>query len=159
MPLPQLIDITKIDTRNVIYAKNEILKHNPQRYEFEQLDEILYLDIEEGIAVGRKKQRNDEFWVKGHIPGRPLMPGVLMIEMAAQICSFYYHKKIENSEQKFFGFGGVDKVKFRGSVAPGETLIMAVKSTSMRSRIAVFESQGFVNNKMVFEGTITGVII
>lgn len=159
MPSPPILDPGLADLSTVVISKEEILSLNPQRYEFEQLDSILYLDLEANIAVACKQQKTDEFWVRGHIPGRPLMPGVLMIEMAAQLCSIFYHKKVGSKGTKFFGFGGVDTVKFRGSVRPGDVLVMMVKSQSLHSRIAVFDSQGFVNNKMVFEGVITGVII
>lgn len=87
------------------------------------------------------------------------MPGVLMIEMAAQISSVIYHLKFNTGGKKFFGFGGVNKVKFRGSVAPGCDFLMIVKAKTLRSRIAVFESQGFVDGKMVFEGEVTGIVI
>jgi 3-hydroxyacyl-[acyl-carrier-protein] dehydratase len=87
------------------------------------------------------------------------MPGVLMIEMAAQISSVVYHLKFETNGQKFFGFGGVNKVKFRGSVEPGDDLLMVVQATKLRSRMAVFETQGFVDGKMVFEGEVTGLIL
>ncbi len=159
MPSTPILDPGLADLSTVVISKEEILSLNPQRYEFEQLDSILHLDLEANIAVACKQQKSDEFWVRGHIPGRPLMPGVLMIEMAAQLCSIFYHKKVGSHGTKFFGFGGVDKVKFRGSVRPGDVLIMMVKSQSLHSRIAVFDSQGYVNNKMVFEGVITGVII
>lgn len=159
MPANLIVEPGAIDLAKALFGKGEINRYNPQRYEFEQLDGILILDFDKKIAVGYKLQKADEFWVKGHIPGRPLMPGVLMTEMGAQLCSFYYHKCPDvQAEGKFFGFGGLDKVKFRGAVVPGDTLIMAVRNIDRRSRMAVFESQGFVNNKLVYEGLITGVI-
>jgi len=154
-----IIDVNTLNLSQVIYGKEDILKCNPQRYEFEQLDSILTMNLETGIAAGCKVQKPDEFWIRGHIPGNPLMPGVLMIEMAAQVCSIFFHKKFGNESKKFFAFGGVDKIKFRGFVRPGDTLIMVIRAINLRSRYAVYESQGFANGKMVFEGEITGVII
>jgi len=87
------------------------------------VDRLISLDLEAGQAVGIKTQRNDEFWTRGRIPGRPIMPGVLMIEMAAQISSVIYHRKFETGGKKFFGFGGVNEVKFRGTVEPGQELL------------------------------------
>lgn len=164
MPASPIIDLADINLEKPVFDKEEILRNNPQRCEFEQLDSIFHIDYETNTAVGAKLQTENEFWVKGHIPGNPLMPGVMMLEMAAQLCSFYYHKKIENdpkgkeTQKKFFGFGGVDKVKFRGTVPPGSMLFMICKNVIAKSRIAVFECQGFVNGKMVFEGNITGAI-
>ncbi len=154
-----IVDPATIPTDRVAVTKEEILALNPQREEFEQIDRLLTLDLEEGLAVGIKTQRPDEFWTRGHIPGRPIMPGVLMIEMAAQISSVIYHLKFETGGTKFFGFGGVNQVKFRGAVAPGDDLIMVVKTKTLRSRMAIFEAQGFVDGKMVFEGEVTGVVV
>lgn len=154
-----IVDPATILTDRVAVTKEEILALNPQREEFEQIDRLLTLDLEEGLAVGIKTQRPDEFWTRGHIPGRPIMPGVLMIEMAAQISSVIYHLKFETGGTKFFGFGGVNQVKFRGAVAPGDDLIMVVKTKTLRSRMAIFEAQGFVDGKMVFEGEVTGVVV
>ncbi len=154
-----ILDLATVDHDKVAVSKEEILELNAQRDEFEQVDRLISLDLEEGLAVGIKRQTPEEFWTRGHIPGRPIMPGVLMIEMAAQISSVIYHLKFNTGGKKFFGFGGVNKVKFRGSVEPGCDLVMIVKAKTLRSRIAVFEAQGFVDSKMVFEGEVTGIVI
>lgn len=154
-----ILDPAQFDTEAVAVSKDEILKLNAQRDEFEQLDKLISIDLEAGLAVGIKTQRPDEFWTRGHIPGRPIMPGVLMIEMAAQISSVMYHLKFETGGDRFFGFGGVNQVKFRGAVEPGSDLIMVVSAKKLRTRIAVFEAQGFVDQKMVFEGEVTGIVV
>ncbi len=159
MAAEPIVAPASIVAENVAVSKDQILALNAQRDEFEQVDRLVSLDLEEGLAVGVKTQQADEFWTRGHIPGRPIMPGVLMIEMAAQISSVIYHMKFETGGTKFFGFAGVDNVKFRGSVEPGANLIMVVRAKKLRSRMAIFESQGFVDGKMVFEGEVTGIVI
>lgn len=159
MPAKPIVDPATINIEDVAVSKEEILKLNAQRDEFEQVDKLISFDKEEGLAVGIKTQRPDEFWTRGHIPGRPIMPGVLMIEMAAQISSLIFHLKFETNGKMFFGFGGVNNVKFRGAVEPGNDLIMVVRGKAFRSRMAVFECQGFVDGKMVFEGEVTGVVL
>jgi 3-hydroxyacyl-[acyl-carrier-protein] dehydratase len=154
-----IIDPATLDPNNEALSKEQVLGLNRQRYEFEQLDKLIAFDAEEGMAVGFKHQSEEEFWIRGHIPGRPLMPGVLMIEMAAQVSSLIFHLKFDPEGEKFFGFAGVDKVKFRGSVEPGDDLVMVVKATRLRSRMASFGAQGFVGDKFVFEGEITGVVL
>jgi len=159
MAAAPILDPTTIDPAQTSVTKEEILALNAQREEFEQVDRLISLDLEVGMAVGIKSQRNDEFWTRGHIPGRPLMPGVLMIEMAAQISSVIYHLKFQTGGKKFFGFGGVNDVKFRGTVEPGQDLLMVVRAKALKSRMAIFEAQGFVDGKMVFEGEVSGIVI
>lgn len=154
-----ILDPSSIDLNSVALSKEEVLGLNRQRDEFEQLDRLVSIDLETGLAVGIKHQSPDEFWTRGHIPGRPLMPGVLMIEMAAQISSLIFHLKFDPEGKKFFGFAGVDGVKFRGTVEPGSDLVMVVRATRLRSRMASFEAQGFVDEKLVFEGEVTGIVM
>ncbi len=159
MATPPIIDLALIDLNKTAIPKERILVLNAQRDEFEQLDKIAYVDFENLIIVGLKKQKSDEFWTRGHIPGRPIMPGVLMIEMAAQLGSVMFHEKFQTNGTKFFGFGGVNNVKFRGAVLPGQTLVMVAKATAFKSRIAVFYTQGYVDGTLVFEAEVTGLIL
>jgi len=155
MPPKPLIDLDAIDASTVAAGPEQIRTHNPQRFEMEQLNGVFHIDTEEGVIVGYKDVRDDEFWVRGHIPARPLLPGVLMCEAAAQLCSFYYNDVIEN--EKFLGFGGLQDVKFRRAVEPGCRLIIVAKAREMGPRRATFECQAFVQGKMVFEGTVVGM--
>ncbi len=155
MPPKLFVDLEKVDMDKVIAGPEEIRKYNPQRYEFEQLEAIVLFDADAETAVGYKDLRDDEFWVRGHIPGRPLFPGVLMCESAAQICSYYFKKYTDTD--KFLGFGGLDNVKFRGQVKPGDRFIVIAKKLEIGRRRAVFDCQGVVNGKLVFQGTVTGM--
>jgi len=157
MAPPLLVNLAKIDFSSVVMPIEEIRRLNPHRYEMEQLTAVIHLDPEAGEIVAVKEVRDDEFWVRGHIPGRPLLPGVLMIEAAAQMCSVYFRKV--RQDPRFLGFGGVDGVKFRGQVAPGDRLILLGRAVEMRSRRAVFDTQGVVGNRLVFEARITGMPI
>lgn len=155
MPPQPLVDLSTIDFNRIVVDKEGIRKANPQRYEMEQLDGILLIDDERHLMVGYKEVRADEFWVRGHIPGRPLLPGVLMIEAAAQLASFYTHHVLKF--EGFFGFGGVDEVKFRGVVTPPAKLILAGTALDLRPRRSICYIQGFVDDRMVFEGKVTGM--
>ena len=156
MPTEPIVDLSRIDIDKIAYPIEQVRKYNPQRYEMEQLTYIAATDVEEGYTVAVRKLGDDEWWARGHIPGRPIFPGVLQVEAAAQVCSFHYHKAAPE-DTRFFGFGGIDAVKFRGEVAPGDTFVIVVKALEIRSRRAVFDAQGFVADKMVFEGRITGM--
>jgi len=155
MPPKPLVDLSSIDLTEVAAGPEEIRKRNLQRFEMEHLNGIVRMDLDEGFIVGFKEVRDDEFWVRGHVPGRPLMPGVLMCEAAAQLCSFYYQCAIE--EDRFLGFGGLTDVKFRGPVVPGDRLILVAKKINLSPRRATFACQGFVDERMVYEGTIIGM--
>ncbi|MEM9280967.1 MAG: 3-hydroxyacyl-ACP dehydratase FabZ family protein [Verrucomicrobiota bacterium] len=154
-----ILNPANLDLSSVAFTNEQVLSLNRQRYEFEQLEKLILLDVEAGLAVGFKHQSPEEFWTRGHIPGRPLMPGVLMIEMAAQVSSLIFHLKSDPEGKKFFGFAGVDKVKFRGGVEPGDDLVMVVKAIRLGTRLASFQAQGYVGEKFVFEGNITGVVL
>jgi 3-hydroxyacyl-[acyl-carrier-protein] dehydratase len=155
MPPKPLVDFDKIDLDQVVETKEGIREYNPQRYEFEQLDGIIHYDPDEQCVVGYKDVTEDEFWVRGHIPERPLMPGVLMCEAAAQLCSYYFKRTIEID--RFVGFGGLDEVKFRSPVGPGCRLILVAKVKKIGRRRCVLDCQGFVEDRMVFQGVVTGV--
>jgi 3-hydroxyacyl-[acyl-carrier-protein] dehydratase len=158
MPVP-LVDRETLDFSTIAIPLEEIQKINPQRYEMEQLSGIFMIDRERHFIVGFRDVADDEFWVRGHIPGRPIFPGVLIIEAAAQLCTYYYKIALNDDPRRFLGFGGVDRVKFRGTVKPGDRLILIAKNTELKSRRAIFETQAMVQDKIVFEGNITGMPI
>jgi len=155
MPAKPLFDMSKLDVNAAVLDSDAIDELNPQRFEFKQLDRICHLDLEAGEMAGIRDVKEGEFWVRGHIPGRPLFPGALMIETAAQLVSVY--AKSATPDSGFVGFGGVEGVKFRGAVVPGDRILLIGTMVEMRRRRCVGDVQGYVNGKMVFEGTITGM--
>lgn len=158
MPPLALIDPSTLDTSRVLYDQDAIRRGNRQRFEMEQLTGILDLDLDRQLIVGFKDVRDDEFWVRGHMPDYPLMPGVLLCEAAAQLCSFYCHL-IRLNEGGFLGFGGLEDVRFRGRVLPGDRLIIAAQATRINRRQSIFETQGFVGSNLVFHGRVIGVML
>ena len=88
MPPQTLYEFGTFDESRPIFTLNEIRKTNPQRFEMEQLTAIVYVDrVEHGI-IGYKDITANEFWVRGHMPEYPLMPGVILCECAAQLAGF-----------------------------------------------------------------------
>lgn len=156
MPPELHFDLGLLDFSNVIADQDAIRKVNPQRFEMEQLDAIVYLDQANKIIVGYKDVRYDEFWVRGHMPGYPLMPGVLMCEASAQLCS-YYTMKYSEFEGDFLGFSGMENVRFRSPVRPGDRLVLVAKQLKFNRRQMLSNVQGFVRDVMVFHGDIIGV--
>ena len=156
MPPVALIDPTAIDTSRILVDQEGIRQTNPQRFEMEQLTAIVDLNLDLKRIVGYKDVRDDEFWVRGHMPDYPLMPGVLMCEAAAQLCSYFCHV-IRLVEDGFIGFGGMEDVRFRGQVRPGDRLLMVAQAQRVHRRQTIFETQGFVETNMVYHGKIIGV--
>jgi 3-hydroxyacyl-[acyl-carrier-protein] dehydratase len=154
-----ILDFSAYDLNRVLADAEEIRRYNPQRFEMEQLTAIVYDDPENGICVGFKDTTPDDFWVRGHMPGMPLMPGVIMCEAAAQLCS--YHVQRHNlMDAEMIGFGGMDEVRFRGTVLPGDRLVIAAQKLQLRPGAMVrCRFQCYVREQIVCEGQIRGIPI
>ena len=154
-----LLDPAELDLGHVIADLDEIRRYNPQRFEMEQLTAIVFDDFDRKICAGYKDITENEFWVRGHMPGMPLMPGVLMCEAAAQMCS--YHSQRHNLlNTKMIGFGGMDDVRFRGTVVPGDRLVVAAQKLQLRVGAMIrCRFQCFVREQLVCEGQIRGIQI
>jgi 3-hydroxyacyl-[acyl-carrier-protein] dehydratase len=155
MPPHTLFDISGIDLNKVLFGPEEIRQVNPHRGDMEMLQGVIWADETIHALVGYKDIRADEFWVAGHIPGRPLFPGVLMIETAAQLASFYTKKYIK--WPGFIGFGAANECRFRGQVVPGQRMIFLCQLIWHRHRRINCKAQGLVDGNLVFEGEIVGV--
>jgi 3-hydroxyacyl-[acyl-carrier-protein] dehydratase len=159
MPPPPLYDISTIDFSRPVFDIEAIRRINPQRNQMEQLTAIVYIDNANHGLVGYKDVTENEFWVPGHMPGYPLMPGVVMCECAAQLASFYA-RKYQLLGGDFLGFGGMDEIRFREAVYPNCRLILAARLKDLRPhRRATFEFQGMLEDRVVFTGSMIGVPI
>ncbi|MFH0982502.1 MAG: beta-hydroxyacyl-ACP dehydratase [Planctomycetota bacterium] len=155
MPPPLILDPTKVDPDRVLYAREEIYRALPQQFEFAQLDAICYYDPQQRIAAAVRDIRLDEWWVRGHIPGRPIFPGVLMLEAVAQLSA--YTCKYMHGYQGMIAYGGVDNCKFRAPVIPPTRLLLFCRETDNRARRIICETQALMKGALVFEATITGL--
>jgi 3-hydroxyacyl-[acyl-carrier-protein] dehydratase len=159
MPAPPFYDYTKFDFDKPLFGIDDIRRINPQRHEMEQLSAVVYVDTANHGVVGFKDITEHEFWSRGHMPGYPIMPGVVLCECAAQLAGFYA-RKYDVLRGDFLGFGGMDDVRFRSPVLPPCRLILVAKLTLNRPpRRAEFAFQGFVKERMIFSGTMIGVPI
>lgn len=159
MPPQLLYDINLLDFSRPLYDIEAIRRINPQRNQMEQLSAVLHVDRDKHLVIGYKDLTHEEFWVSGHMPGFPLMPGVIMCEVAAQLASFYC-VKYRMLGGDFVGFGGMEEVVFRGPIFPGCRFLMIAQVRELRiNRRASFEFQGIVDGKMMVHGTLSGVPI
>ncbi len=153
-----IVDFSEFDESKPIATREQIDAVNPHRDHLALLDGILYEDFEQGKAVGYYDVREDEFWVSGHFPGRPIMPGVVTCECAAQLCSYF--AKRSKLLESLIGLGGLDEVRFRGPVLPGDRLItMLEKVKGRQNMLIVGRFQCFVRQELVVEGFIRGVAL
>lgn len=153
---PLIVDPSQYDLNRVIADIEEIRRFNRQRFEMEQLTAIVYEDRESAACVGYKDLGPNEFWARGHMPGRPLMPGVVMCEAAAQLAS-YFTQKYKLMDTPVVGFGGLKDVRFRGVVQPGERFVVACRLLKVRSMMLTSEFQCLVRDNMVCEGVLMGI--
>lgn len=154
-----ILDFSAYDLNRVLADIEEIRRYNPQRYEMEHLTAIVYDNPDEGICVGYKDVTPNEFWIRGHMPGMPLMPGVIMCEAAAQLCG--YHVQRHNMMgAEMIGFGGLDEVRFRDTVRVGDRLVIAAQRLQLRPGAMVrCRFQCFVREHIVCEGQMRGIPI
>jgi 3-hydroxyacyl-[acyl-carrier-protein] dehydratase len=152
-----LLDPATVDFDNVLADIEEIRKFIPQRFEMEQLTAIVHIQDDPLICAGYKDITDHEVWIRGHMPGMPLMPGVFMCEAAAQLSSFIT-QKFDLLGAQMVGFGGMEEVRFRGPVRPGDRLLIACeKVKSRRGRMIKCRFQGTVGDRIVVDGGIIGV--
>jgi 3-hydroxyacyl-[acyl-carrier-protein] dehydratase len=152
---PLIIDFAEYDLNHVVSTIDEIRRYNPQRFEMEQLTAIVFEDSARAICVGYKDLKPDEFWARGHMPGFPLMPGVIMCEAAAQLSSYYAVKN--KLMDGMMGFGGMEDIRFRGLVRPGDRFVIVTRLLKARRTIITCEFQSFVDQNLVCEGLIKGI--
>jgi 3-hydroxyacyl-[acyl-carrier-protein] dehydratase len=156
---PLIVDWDQLDFDRPLAGVDEIRRYNPQRFEMEQLTAILFEDLESYRCAAYKDVTRDEFWVRGHMPGMPLMPGVIMLEAAAQLCS-YFTMRYDLLGASMVGFGGLDEVRFRDPVIPGDRLVlMTCLEKARRGRMIVARFQGVVSGSLVVEGVLRGIPI
>jgi len=154
---PLLFDLSGIDLEGVALDRAALERCNPHRGPIVQMDRVVWHSKDFKLAVGVKHVREDEFWVSGHFPENPVMPGVLMIESGAQLSSFLFYAR--RGEPCIAGFTRIDNTVFRGVVRPGDDLYLLSKQVKWSERRFVSDIQGLVDDRVVFESRITGMVL
>ena len=137
--------------------KNEIKQIIPQREPFLMIDEVEeYVPGESAIAY--KHVSEDEWYFKGHFPGNPIMPGVLITESLAQTGAIAI-LSLEANKGRNALFAGIDKMRFKKQVVPGDVLKLEVKIIKQKGPIGVGEALATCYGKIVAKGELTFAIV
>ena len=137
--------------------KEEIKNIIPQRDPFLMIDEVeKYVPGESAIAY--KNVNVEEWYFKGHFPGNPIMPGVLITESLAQTGAVAILSMDENKGKNAL-FGGIDKMKFKRKVVPGDRLKLEVKIIKKKGPVGIGEAIATVDGKTAVKGELTFAIV
>ena len=137
--------------------KEDIKKIIPQREPFLMIDEVeSFVPGESAIAY--KNVSEDEWYFKGHFPGNPIMPGVLITESLAQAGAVAILSMEENKGKNAL-FGGIDKMKFKKMVVPGDRLKLEVKIIKRKGPIGIGEAIATVNGALAAKGELTFAVV
>lgn len=137
--------------------KEEVKKIIPQREPFLMIDEVEeYIPGESAIAY--KNVNIDEYYFKGHFPDNPIMPGVLIVESLAQTGAVAI-LSLEENKGKNALFGGIDKLRFKKQIVPGDRLRLEVKIIKKKGPIGIGEAIATVDGKVAVKGELTFAIV
>jgi UDP-3-O-[3-hydroxymyristoyl] N-acetylglucosamine deacetylase / 3-hydroxyacyl-[acyl-carrier-protein] dehydratase len=144
-------------TRDYVFDITAIERIMPHRYPFLLVDRILELDAER--IIGLKNVTYNEPFFTGHFPGKPVMPGVLILEAMAQAGGMLLLNSVDDPEKKLIFFMAIDKAKFRKPVTPGDQLIFELKMLRNRGKTFTMAGEAKVEGQLVAEAEFMAALV
>jgi UDP-3-O-[3-hydroxymyristoyl] N-acetylglucosamine deacetylase/3-hydroxyacyl-[acyl-carrier-protein] dehydratase len=147
--------------KDILFDITAIERIMPHRYPMLLVDRILSMDLAEGAEriTGLKNVTYNEPFFNGHFPGRPVMPGVLILEAMAQAGGMLLLNAVENPQSKLIFFMAIDKAKFRKPVTPGDQLIFELTMIRKRGKTFVMQGEAKVEGQLVAEAEFMAAIV
>lgn len=137
----------------VVLNSNQIQEIIPHRYPFLLVDQVLEMSLESKKIIAKKNVSANEMHFIGHFPQKHVMPGVLIVEALAQAGAVLL-LSFDEFKGKIAYFAGIDNVRFKQQVIPGDTIILEVELLKMKGPIGIAQAKAYVNDKVVVSGEI-----
>ena len=152
---------TRIEKKNYkqkfVFNTEEIKRILPHRDPFLFLDQILELDPGKSVVAIKNVTGEEEFF-RGHFPGQPIMPGVLVLEAMAQAGGFLLLHMVEDPTKKLMYFSTIERAKFRKQVVPGDQLRFELDLLKVKLGSSKIAGKAYVNGKVVAEMTFLATL-
>ncbi len=152
-----LFDIDGVDLSACLADRDTIAGVIPHRFEMALLDKIVWASGDYTRGIGSVCVTGEEFWVRGHFPNRPMLPGVLMVEAGAQLSCWLWQKR--QPKPCLAAFLRIENAVFRQSVTVGDEMFVLCQEIKATPRRFFTDIQGLVNGQVCFEARISGMNI
>ena len=151
-----LFDVSGLDLSATLRTRKDLEVFNPHRGHMALLDRIAWESADQTKCIGVMHASPDAFWVAGHFPGQPMLPGVLMIEAGAQLACYSWQVR-QITPHPIVAFLRIEQASFRSMVQPGETMHILCQEVKFGRRKFISDVQGIVGDRITFDCRLSGM--